>query len=224
MKKVDSVKALFLAVTVICLFVMQYSYTTFKINEEQYISENVIALEDSDLKQNIITGNEAIDFDYEIAELVIAEGVSQEEIDKALLEARRSEVVYEGMTLGELSDKLDRNLSGKLANQGITFATYATDLGVDPYLAVAIVLHETGCKWSCSNAVNNYNNVGGMMGNGGLLHFDTLDEGIEAYMNNLYNNYVSRGLTTADSMSSKYAASDTWASKVNAYINEIKAS
>jgi len=84
MKKGDSVKALILAVTVICLFVMQYSYTTFKISEEQYTSENTIALEDSSLEKNLVVENEAIDFDYEIMELVIAEGVSQEEIDKAV--------------------------------------------------------------------------------------------------------------------------------------------
>mgnify|MGYP002511620479 CR=1 FL=1 len=34
------------------------------------------------------------------------------------------------------------------------------------YLAVAIVLHETGCKWTCSKLVRECNNVGGMKGSG----------------------------------------------------------
>ena len=42
-------------------------------------------------------------------------------------------------------------------------------------------------------------------------------------MNNLYKNYFSQGLTTPETIGPKYAASTTWASQVNAYINDIKA-
>lgn len=225
MKKVDSVKTVTLFVTILCIFGAIFSFTTAKATEKEYTSENNKTLEESTVESDENLVNMSVQ-DLVITDTItldIAEGVSQEERDKEALEARKSEVVYEGMTLGELSDQLDRSLNSTLANKGLTFASYATDLGIDPYLAVAIVLHETGCKWSCSNAVNSYNNVGGMMGSGGLLHFDTLDEGIEAYMNNLYNNYVSKGLTTADAIGPKYAASTTWSAQVNSYINQIKA-
>lgn len=225
MKKVDSVKAVILAVTILCIFGGLFGFTTSKLTEEEYTSVNKTTLKESSVEPNVelVSMNVQDLITTDTITLTIAEGDSKEERDKAALEAKKNEVVFEGMTLGELSDKLDRSLNSTLANKGLTFASYATDLGIDPYLAVAIVLHETGCKWSCSNAVNSYNNVGGMMGSGGLLHFDTLDHGIEAYMNNLYNNYVSKGLTTADAIGPKYAASTTWASQVNAYINQIKA-
>ena len=58
--------------------------------------------------------------------------------------------VYEGMTIEELTDKLNRSLNSNVAGYGNLFATYSLEKGVDPYLAVAIMLHETGCKWKCS--------------------------------------------------------------------------
>ena len=39
---------------------------------------------------------------------------------------------------------------------------------------------------------------------------------------NIANNYYAYGLTTPEAMNHKYAASKTWATKVNKYINEIK--
>ena len=63
----------------------------------------------------------------------------------------------------------------------------------------------------------------GGCGGGAYAYFPTLDEGIRAYMNNLYKNYFSQGLTTPESMGPKYAASDTWASNVRSYMNEIRA-
>ena len=89
-------------------------------------------------------------------------------------------------------------------------------------------MHETGCKWNCSTLLKQCNNVGGMKGspgcNGGSYKaFATLEEGISAYMSNLYNNYFSVGLTTPETIGPKYAASPTWASQVTTYMNEIKA-
>ena len=37
----------------------------------------------------------------------------------------------------------------------------------DSYVAVAIMLHETGCKSNCSSLVRNCNNVGGQKGSPG---------------------------------------------------------
>ena len=53
------------------------------------------------------------------------------------------------------------------------------------------------------------------------MSFSTLHEGIIYYLDLLYNNYWLAGLTTAELMNSKYAASTTWADKVNAYYNAI---
>ena len=149
-----------------------------------------------------------------------------EEEQRKAEEAKKQ--VYDGLTLEELSEKLNRSLNSTLSGKGETFAQYSIELGIDPYLAVAIVMHETGCKWECSNLLKTCNNVGGMKGSGGCgggayASFPTLDEGIKSYMNNLYNNYFSQGLNTPESMGPKYAASTTWATQVRTYMNEIKA-
>lgn len=136
--------------------------------------------------------------------------------------------VFDQLTMDELIAKLDRSLHSTLKGTGKKFATRSLELGLDPYLAVAIVLHETGCKWNCSTLVKKCNNVGGMKGspgcNGGSYRsFATLDEGIDAYLNNLYNNYVAKGLTTPEQINTKYAASKAWAAKIHYYMDQIKA-
>lgn len=133
-------------------------------------------------------------------------------------------IVYDGLTMAQLSAKLNKNLKSTLAGKGDLYAKYSIKYGVDPYLALAISLHETGCNSSCSNLVKTKNNVGGMMGSNGALSFSTLDEGIEKFIKNLKTNYISYGLNTPEKMNSKYAASKTWAIQVNSYISKIKAS
>ena len=156
------------------------------------------------------------------------ERARQEEEERKKIE-EANQIVFDGLTLNELSEKLNRSLHSTIAGKGEVFARYSKEYGIDPYLAVAIVMHETGCKWNCSQLLKKCNNVGGMKGSpgcggGSYASFATLDDGINAFMNNLQKNYFSQGLNTPESMSSKYAASDTWAQQVRKYMNEIKAS
>ena len=61
--------------------------------------------------------------------------------------------VYEGMTLEELAIKLDRNLGTDIvAGKGALIASECVNKGVDPYVAVAILLHEIG-RASCRERV-----------------------------------------------------------------------
>lgn len=144
--------------------------------------------------------------------------------DEAVVE----EIVYEDMTFNELSSQLNKSLSSTLTNKGEIFAKRALEYEVDPYLALAIVLHETGCKWGCSSLVVNCNNVGGVKGSpscggGSYRYYSSLDEGITAFIRNLKYNYYDYGLNTAYKMQRKYTGgSTTWASKVENYIAEIK--
>lgn len=131
-------------------------------------------------------------------------------------------IVYDGLTMEQLVNKLNKSLRSNLAGTGNLYANYALQNGVDPYLAVAITLHETGCKWSCNSAVKNHNNVGGMRSGGSLIHFDSLEAGIKAFIVNLKENYYDKGLNTPELMNKKYAASPSWAAKINNYINQIK--
>ncbi len=139
------------------------------------------------------------------------------------------EIVFDGLTLEELTIKLNKNLYSNLENKGLYFAEYTKKTGLDPYLALAIVLHETGCKWGCSKLVRECNNIGGIKGspscNGGSYRsYETLEAGITGYLEMVYNNYYSKGLTTPELMNPKYAVSTAWASAVNNYMNTIRAS
>lgn len=135
-----------------------------------------------------------------------------------------TKIVYDGLTMEQLVAKLNKNLKSNLSGKGDLYAKYSLEYGVDPYLAVSISLLETGCNAGCSNLVKNKNNVGGMMGNSGALSFDTLEEGIKKFIKNIKVNYYDYGLKTPEQMNPKYAASKTWAQKVNKYMETIKAS
>lgn len=136
-------------------------------------------------------------------------------------------IVWDNLTMQELTEKLDRTLTSDLTGYGKVFAEKSIELGLDPYLAVAITMHETGCKWGCSSLLKKCNNVAGIKGspgcNGGSYkRFDSLEEGINYYLKMLYNNYYSKGLTTPELINKRYAEDKSWASKVNKYIESIK--
>lgn len=137
-------------------------------------------------------------------------------------------IVYDGMTMSELAEKLNRSLKSTIAGKGDVFASYSLERGVDPYLAVSIMLLETGCNWSCSSLMRKCNNVGGQKGSpscdgGSYKSYPSLDEGIKGFIDNIADNYYAYGLTTPESMNKKYAESNMWAIKVNNYISSVKA-
>ena len=167
--------------------------------------------------------NAIINKEYKEKRLAVAETrIYEKELDES------EQVVYQDMTMNELAEKLNRSLNSTISGQGYLIASYSLEKGVDPYLAVAIMLHETGCKWECSTLVKSCYNVGGQKGspscgNGSYRRFSSLEEGIKGFIDNLAKNYYAYGLTTPEQMNRKYAGSTTWASKVNAYIEQIKA-
>ena len=88
-----------------------------------------------------------------LAEKLYNPAIYEEEIKEDIEEEVISEVpekviVYDDLSMEELSDKLNRTLSSDLSNKGESFAKYSIDLGVDPYLATAIAMHETGDRKS----------------------------------------------------------------------------
>ena len=136
--------------------------------------------------------------------------------------------VYDGLTLEELGEKLNRHLGDDyIAGKGPLIAQLCLETGVDPYIAVSIILHETGCGTKCSNLARYCNNVGGQKGspgcNGGSFKkFDTLDDGIKGFINNLSKNYFSQGRTTVETIAPKYCEGNTWAGKINYFVNKIR--
>lgn len=166
-----------------------------------------------------------------------AYGIEEKEEDKRVLDTmdeynkndnvHQRVIVYDGMTMDELSEKLNRSLNSTMSGKGELFASYSIEKGVDPYLAVSIMLLETGCKWTCSNLVRTCNNVGGQKGSpncsNGYRSYPTLDDGIRGFIDNIANNYYAYGLTTPEAMNRKYAESTAWATKVRNYMSQVQA-
>lgn len=108
---------------------------------------------------------------------------------------------------------------------------YADEYGVDYKLAIAISKHETGVY--TSYAFKDLNNVGGMMywtEKGMLLKkYNTLEDGIEAFVSNLKRNYIDMGLTSIEEIQKKYAPIDIndngtnqyWVLGVSRYYEEL---
>ena len=133
--------------------------------------------------------------------------------------------VYEGMTLEEVANQINKNLKNDITGKGLTIASKSIELGVDPFVASAIILHETGCGQNhCSNIARNCYNFGGQKGTGcgAYQRYNSIDEGLEGMISNLYRNYYSKGLVTIETIGPKYAESSEWVSKINWYVNKIK--
>ena len=163
-------------------------------------------------------GVEEVTIDEELEDVKTYDEVSTVPVDP---------IVYDGLTMNQLAEKLNRSLNSTISGKGYLIASYSLQLGIDPYMATAIILHETGCNGTCSSLVRECNNVGGQKGGpscggGAYKAYPTLDEGIMGYLDNLYRNYYSYGLTTPETIGPKYAASPTWASQVNNYIALIR--
>ena len=130
------------------------------------------------------------------------------------------ELTFEGKSVAEVGETLNKTLGGILAGTGETFARLSMEKGMDPYLLAAISAHETGN--GTSSAANKKYNFGGIMCSGGLCSYPSLYDGIESYINLVYKNYYSQGLTTAEAMNKKYAQSSSWATKVNSWYDTLK--
>ncbi len=136
--------------------------------------------------------------------------------------------VYESMTLEELGEKINRSLGNDIvAGKGPLIAAECINKGVDPYIATAILLHETGCGVRCSSLARNCYNFGGQKGspgcNGGAYkQFSSIDEGLVGLISNLHKNYFSQGLNTVERIGPKYAESNTWVGKINWYVEKIR--
>ena len=137
-------------------------------------------------------------------------------------------IVYKGMAMSELAEKLNRSMKSTLSGKGEVLANRAIEKGVDPYLALGIMLLETGCNsGTCSSLTRKCYNVGGMKGSpgcdgGSYKVFSSIDDGIIAFVDNLARNYYAYGLTTPEAMNRKYAESSTWAMKVRNYMSQIE--
>ena len=207
MKNLPSIKAMLLALIVISCI----QFTANRITDITVLQPTAAftTLGNTLLESIVVKSN----LDKDNVDVLAINDLSslKQEIEIVKLATSSPVVVHEGLTKEELVDKLNRSLSSDLAGYGEVFANYSIE-------------YETGCTWNCSTLVKECNNVGGMKGSGcgAYGRFDSLDAGIEAMISNLSRNYVSKGLTTPELIGPRYAMSDTWASKINNYIEKIR--
>ena len=133
---------------------------------------------------------------------------------------------YNGEHKDTIAKKLNKYLNSTLKGKGLFITEYSISVGMDPYLATAVMLQETGCRWTCSSLTRNCYNVGGNKGkpscNGGSYRrFSSIDEGIKFAIDKL-NSYYKKGLTTPEEINPRYASDKTWYKKVNNYIKLLK--
>lgn len=136
------------------------------------------------------------------------------------------EVVFEGMTIEELGEKLEKSLGSDLRGEGLNIAQLSLQHNVNPYLGLAIILHETGCSYSCSYLSRACHNYGGQKGSpncmGSYQGFASKEEGLKAFYSNLSNNYINKGLHTAKEINTIYAENPLWHITIEKYTEKIK--
>ena len=93
--------------------------------------------------------------------------------------------------------------AGAFKGQRPAFEKVAQKYNIDPVLMIAISIHETG--WGKSQAVLQHNNPSGQMTSGGLIHFNTLAEGLDMTGQTINNLWNERGLNTIEKLGSAYA-------------------
>lgn len=99
--------------------------------------------------------------------------------------------------------QLEANLAGKLSGTAKDFIVAGQKYDLNPHFLAAIAMHETGN--GTSRAIQEKNNVAGMMGRNGLRSYATMQESIDAMASNLRRNYLNQGLTSISQIGAKYA-------------------
>lgn len=117
----------------------------------------------------------------------------------------------------EMPEIEDPGCTGSIEGMIIRACEY---YGVDAELAVAISRLETGHFQSA--ACTELNNVGGMSVNETPIAFTSLEEGVDAFVQNLANNYIAQGLLTVEMIGAKYCPgnADEWVQNVTAIMEE----
>lgn len=93
--------------------------------------------------------------------------------------------------------------AGAFRGKRTAFEHVAKKYNVDPILMIAISIHETG--WGKSPAVVDHNNPSGQMIGSTIIHFNTLEEGLDMTGQTLNNLWNERGLNSIEKLGTAYA-------------------
>ena len=214
MKKIKLISSTAMLVGILMISLGFYVQST-----EQTTNLNSLKIEEFDVKNMATSVNKVVkDNNKEDNDNFSLTEIDMETAPASVLRVE----VFQGMTMEELSKKLDKSLGGILAGHGKTIAEHSLKVGVDPYIVTAIMMHETGN--GTSRIANSCYNFGGQKGSGCGVYkrYGSVDEGLRGMIDNLYNNYYAHGLKTVEAIGPRYAESSSWVGMINWYIGKIK--
>lgn len=167
-----------------------------------------------------------INKNYDYINLTVQESIKNFKDKKSTYDKYIKNNFYNGESKKGIIKKINKQLNSTLKNKGEYIVDYSIKKNIDPYLVTAVILQETGCKWTCSYLTRVCNNVGGNKGKPGCngssyRKFDTIEDGIKFAINKL-NTYYKKGLTTPKEIGPHYASDPLWAKRVNNYIKKLK--
>lgn len=105
---------------------------------------------------------------------------------------------YDKDTIDEVLER-----AGAFKGKRAAFEHASAKHNVDPVLMIAISIHETA--WGTSRALLEHNNPSGQMRGNQIIHFDSLEDGLEMTGQTLNNLWNERGLNTIEKLGSAYA-------------------
>ena len=152
----------------------------------------------------------------------------QKELDSAtqLINQKEQEVelLYKELDdLAKINNKLQKELKLNNGTPREILKIACKEYEVDYILAVSIARVETGNF--TSELFLKYNNLGGLSNDYGWYKYDTLIEGINAYVSMLKLEYIDKGLDTPEKMQPKYCPGkdgEHWISLVRKIMEEEK--
>lgn len=146
----------------------------------------------------------------------------QNEIDNLLTQTKAKDNEIERLKVIAKLNDIEKSIYNKSIESELTHE--------QAILLIAISRHETG-NWTSSLYKNN-NNFGGLYNGkeGKFFYYNSKEEGLQAFVSLLKNNYFGKGLDTIEKIGSKYcpigASNDAnginvnWVPRVNQYYNE----
>lgn len=205
----------------LCSAVLMLSVGMIIQNESTYKSLSRVSAKEFSMENMSASVDKATKTNEEVQSTPTVTDIKMEVAPATLLR----EEVYEGMTLDEVANQLNKSLKNEISGKGMLIASKALELGVDPFVATAIIMHETGCgQNSCSHIARTCYNFGGQKGSGcgAYQRYGSVDEGLVGMISNLHRNYYAKGLTTVETIGPRYAESSTWVGMINSYVNKLK--
>lgn len=107
--------------------------------------------------------------------------------------------------------------NSKMYNIGNYLVDMEKEHGVNAIFCIAVATYES--NYGMSAGAINKNNLFGLMGEDGLMRFNSVEACIDYWGRLLRNNYIDKGLTSIELISTKYcASSEAWVKNIHYFM------